>query len=145
MTREEMVDKLNSLIKVDVDASRAYGHAIEEIDAQDVRQQFTKYRSDHDRHITDLSHMVRELGGKPTEIAPDIKGYLLEGFTAIRSKIGTHGSLNAMLTNEKLTNKMYKDAMSWDLSQEAKSLIERNYGDEQRHLHYIEQKLLVRA
>jgi hypothetical protein len=50
-----------------------------------------------------------------------------------------------METNEKLTNKKYKEACEKDLPLHVKDLMQRNYEDEQVHLAYVEQQLHVRA
>lgn len=141
MTNQEMTDKLSSLMKVDIDASKSYGQAIEEIDIADVREQVTKFRNDHERHITDITNMIRELGGTPPSYSRDMRGFFLEGFTAIRSLTGTAGALKSLATNEKVTNHEYGQAMSWELSPPARELVERNYNDEKRHLQYIEQAI----
>jgi rubrerythrin len=145
MDNKEMADNLGSLYKLDIDASRAYGQAIEEIEHADIRMKLSEFRNDHERHIDELAAAIRELGEVPPERSPDFKGYLIEGFTALRSKTGTEGALKAMQGNEKLTNKKYGDARSWALTPTARSLIEKNYEDERRHLEYIEVVLESRS
>ena len=52
------------------------------------------------------------LGGNPPKRSVDLKGLLLEGFTALRSVTGTEGALKAMQSNEKTTNKKYQEALA---------------------------------
>ncbi|MEW5804039.1 MAG: ferritin-like domain-containing protein [bacterium] len=141
MTNQEIVDRLSSLMKLDIDAVKSYGQAIEEIDISDVRQQVTQFRDDHNRHITDLSNMIREFGGTPPRYSVDMRGFFMEGFTAIRSLTGTAGALKALHTNEEITNKGYLDAHSLEMSPSVMELIEKNFADEQRHLSYITQAI----
>jgi rubrerythrin len=69
---------------------------------------------------------------------------MIEGFTAIRSMSGTEGALKAMRSNEKTTTQTYQKAQGLQVSDEIKVLLRRNWEDEERHLHYIEQVLAER-
>ncbi len=144
MGHQETIDTLKDLIQLDFDASRAYDQAIEEIDVPSIRNQLIQYRSDHERHISNLSALLRRMGETPPEPSRDIKGFLIEGFTAIRSMTGTEGALKAMETNEKLTNKRYSQATSISMPTDVADQVERNFQDEQQHLQYIEQALTGR-
>jgi hypothetical protein len=81
------------------------------------------------------------MGGTPPDPSPDFKGFLIQGFTAIRSATGTEGALRAMELNEKLTNRNYSEAVGWDWTPEAKILVEKNFSDEKIHLEYIQSNL----
>lgn len=137
MAEEKLVDQLNSLIQLDIDAVHAYDQAIAQIDDQVIKSKIQTFQDDHRRHVADLSNEVRALGGTPTEFSRDFKGFLIEGFTALRSATGTDGALKAMKQNEELTNKTYREAVSWELSPTARAIVEKNAGDEELHLRYI--------
>jgi uncharacterized protein (TIGR02284 family) len=141
MTHEEIIDELNDLIKLDFDAVQAYNQAIEEIDVPTIRNELTSFRTDHERHVTELTNIVRRYGGEPAEQSRDVTGFLIEGITAVRSKMGTEGALNAMRSNEQLTNREYQNAVSLDLPMDILAELEANFFDEQRHLQYIEQTI----
>jgi rubrerythrin len=138
MNKQEIIDMLIELAQLDFDATRAYEQAMENIDVPSIHKQIAGFRDDHIRHIADLSAEIDRLGGKPPEISADIKGFILEGFTTIRSLTGTEGALKAMRGNELLTNSSYSSAFSADLPPDVKKVVERNYDDEKRHLRYIE-------
>lgn len=143
MDRDDAIDKLGDLLKLDVDAANAYDEAIEKIDEQDIRMQLGRYRDDHRRHVSELTGLIREMGGEAPEPDRDFKGVLIEGMTQLRSAMGTDQALKAMRQNEKLTNRMYEDAMGWEVSTDAHEFIRRGYEDERKHLAYIEQALSV--
>ena len=85
---------------------------------------------------------MRRLGDEPVELSRDFKGFLIEGFTALRSVTGTEGALKAMQGNEKLTNKRYEDALNIvGLPEDVLDIIRRNREDERGHLEYIERTL----
>jgi uncharacterized protein (TIGR02284 family) len=145
MTNKEIADFLGTLVQLDFDATKAYDEAIDNIDDPAIKSNFEQFRADHQRHIVDINAEIYKLGEEPRELSRDIKGFLIEGFTAIRSLTGTDGALKAMDGNEKLTNKKYKAAIEKDVPWDIKDLLERNYEDEQHHLAYIDQQLHVRA
>lgn len=142
MERAELIDQLNSLIKLDVDAVEAYGQAIKHIKYDDIRQQLTDFQDDHRDHISNLSAVVREFGGEPVKPSPDFKGYLIEGFTALKSITSTKGALEAMETNEKLTNRKYEEAAAMKMPSHVQKIILHNLSQEQRHLHFIQDVLI---
>lgn len=133
-----LVRKLNDLIQLDFDAIVSYHHAIEHCDDAHVRYDLEQFRGDHARHITDLGRVIRALDGTPIEAHRDLKGLVLEGLTTVRSLGGTLAALRAMRTNEKLTNRTYRQAASCALAPLARVVIDQNFADEQRHLAVIQ-------
>jgi len=144
MRNEDIISTLNDLLQLDVDAVHAYEQAIDNIDDQQVAARISEFRDDHERHIRDLGDAVTMLGGTPVEPSRDVKGFFIEGFTAIRSATGTEGALEAMRTNEVLTNNKYDKALEDELPEQVRSLVERNRDDERRHLQYIDDVLAGR-
>ena len=137
-------EEINSLIQLDIDAVEAYDQAIKNTDHGEIRANLQRFQKDHESHIETLSKELKKLGEKPPERTKDIKGFLIEGFTAIRSLTGTEGALKAMLMNEKLTTKTYHDALDCDTPAPVKDIIRKNYEDEKRHLKYIQEALDTR-
>src|SRR5688572_22845981 len=107
MIDKEIEKLINNLIQIDIDASYAYEKAIDAIEEQDIRAHLEKFKSDHLRHIENLSTLLKELGGTPIKHETDLKGKIIEGMTWLQGIMGTKGALNAMVTNEKITNKKY--------------------------------------
>jgi uncharacterized protein (TIGR02284 family) len=144
MSQKKMVEKLNELIALDYDAVGAYEAAIKRMDVEFLRMRLREFQQDHERHIQGLSQAVQRLGGKPRE-KPDTKGFILKGFTAATSMMGTEAALQAMRGNELLTNRTYRSVLEEEWSEDIRSIIERNYRDEQRHLAFIEESLRNRV
>ncbi|WNG62438.1 ferritin-like domain-containing protein [Archangium gephyra] len=143
MDLNKMMDRLNDLIALDIDAVGAYEAAINRIDVESLRMSLREFQQDHVRHIQDLTRVVVTLGGTP-RTKPDVKGFILKGFTAVTSMMGNEAALQAMRGNEMLTNRTYQAALEVEWSDEARAIIERNYSDEQRHLAFIENALRTR-
>lgn len=141
LSGKELCNKLEKLVQLDIDAIHAYDQAIEKTDVESIRNQLTDFKRDHERHVSDLSEVIRSNGGEAPVFSRDFKGFIIEGFTALRSATGTEGALKAMQGNEKLTNSRYDDALSWDVPQDVKDILLRNREDERRHIEYIERCL----
>jgi uncharacterized protein (TIGR02284 family) len=139
----KLLERLNDLIALDIDATEAYSAAIQRIDDSDVRRQLGEFRADHQRHVRDLSAVVARYGGQ-ARAKPDMKGFILKGFTAISSSMGDGVALRAMQGNEQLTTRTYEKALEETWPDDVRELIVQNYGDEQRHLAAIEQIIRLR-
>jgi len=144
MDKKETVKGLASLIQLDIDAMHAYLQAIKNIDYTPIREQLGTFLEDHERHAVELSKGVRSLGAEPPEFSRDFKGFVIAGFTSLMSAAGTGRALEAMRSNEKLTNRKYREALDLGLPGDIRPLVGSNYADEQRHLAYIEQMLAER-
>ena len=138
MNSKEMAKELFDLAQLDVDAMHAYSTAISSIDVPMVRETMIRFREDHERHVNQLSVTIRNFGGTPPSLSPDFKGFMIQGMTAVRSATGTEGALMAMKTNEALTNRTYARALKLGFPADVLELLQRNFVDEQRHLHTIE-------
>lgn len=145
---DEAVEKIRDLIHLDIDAVMAYGEAISRIERphDDIRAQLVAFQQDHERHIRELSQVLKEVGHEPPARRPDFKGYLIEGMTALRSALGTEQALKAMRQNELLTNRRYKDADHFPgLPTRVHEIVRRNRQDEEVHLDWITRALQGRV
>jgi demethoxyubiquinone hydroxylase (CLK1/Coq7/Cat5 family) len=143
MNAESYIKQLCDLSQLDIDAVNAYETALKHIDDPKIHQEIEQFRQDHLTHVKDLNNLIQKYGGTPPEFTKDLKGYGIEMMTALRSIVGMKGALKAMKTNEILVNKKY--AQSFEntgiFPEDIRSLIQKNYGDEKRHLTYIEDAL----
>jgi uncharacterized protein (TIGR02284 family) len=142
MDTNEIREKLNDLMHLDVDAVNAYREAIERIRDADIGMHLQEYMRDHQRHVDELRLLVTGLGGEPEEAKPDIKGFLIKGMTQLRSSMSDEQALKAMHQNEEVTTRAYRDAVGWtDVPDDVREVLARAYRDEQRHIAYIEERL----
>lgn len=141
MNRDDILDNLEKLIHLDVDATHAYDQAIKNVNEQIIKEKLIQFQADHRKHIDLLSAKMLELGGTPPELTSDFKGFIISGFTALRSLTGTKGALEAMETNEKLTNSRYEEACKKDFPADILSIMQSNYADEQRHLSFVREAI----
>ena len=133
----EVIECLNDLTQLDMDAIEAYDQALKNIETSNIHEKLESFKNDHKQHIIDLARVVKNLHGEPIGPGKDFKGFIIKGMTAIQSAMGEKSALKAMQSNEELTNKTYAKALEKDLPPEAKLIVEKNYRDEQEHLKYI--------
>jgi Domain of unknown function (DUF2383) len=143
---EDLLKKLHSLAQLDRDAVAVYDDALSRVTDMDVKTHFTEFRDEHEHHVTEISAAITRLGGTVTELKVDAMGTVAEWVVKFRSMMGEKGPLHAMHTAESYHNSRYKEAVGWvvedaDLSSELQAF----YGEEQRHLKYIEERLAVKA
>lgn len=141
MERKDLIHELKSLCQLDIDAVHAYDECLHHIDLPDVKNKITHFKADHERHIKDISAFIRSYDEEPPKFSPDLKGYMLDVFSKIRSLSGTEGALKSLKSGENLTNRRYSDAVALDFPPNIKSVIEKNYADERRHLSYVEEAI----
>jgi uncharacterized protein (TIGR02284 family) len=141
MNRDDILNNLEKLIQLDVDATHAYDQAIKNVNEQVIKDKLIQFQADHRRHIDLLSAKVLELGGTPPELTSDFKGFIITGFTALRSLTGTKGALEAMETNEKLTTSKYEEASKKDFPVDILTIVQSNLSDEQRHLSFVREAI----
>ncbi len=145
MNEKNLIEALSNLVQLDIDAVHAYDQALKEIDDAIIKDRLLKFQNDHRSHITGLSKQIEELGGQPPENSRDIKGYVIEAFTAIRSFTGLKGALKAIKTTEEITNRYYGEVVSWKAPSAAKEILRTYFSEEKVHLDYITSNLQAMA
>jgi uncharacterized protein (TIGR02284 family) len=134
---DEVLDTLNNLIELDYDAVEAYQAAVDKLNDPTSKQAFASFQNDHERHVTELSAVVRQLGGTPPEKA-DMKAILTQGKVILGSLMGDKSILQAMKSNEDDTNTAYERASARsDLAPETADVLSRGLADERRHREWI--------
>jgi uncharacterized protein (TIGR02284 family) len=143
LSYEQIVQQLNKVLQIDIDAVGAYQAAIEAINDLTIQNQLRQFMGDHERHVVELRALVFRFGGTPAE-KRDLKGMVQRGFTKVAGMVGTEATLRAMLQNEKATNAAYRKSVQEALPADVLEVLQRNFGDEQRHFAWIESALRTR-
>src|SRR5215475_8737245 len=99
ITTDKLIEELSDLIRFDHDAIGAYDEAIEKIDQTEIRTQLQQFRADHERHVVELSAIVRQHGGSPP-VKPGARGIIRKTMTKIAGLMGVEATMQAMRSNE---------------------------------------------
>jgi uncharacterized protein (TIGR02284 family) len=143
LSQQKIIDELNEVLQIDIDAVGAYQTAIDSINDFEIKRQLLQFKTDHERHVTDLNGLVLRFGGDPHK-RPDLRGVVRKGFTKVAGLVGIEATLRAMLSNERLTNDVYSRHVGKPFPPDVLEVLRRNYGDEQRHFAWIETALRQR-
>jgi uncharacterized protein (TIGR02284 family) len=140
---DKIIEELNELIRYDYDAIGAFDAALDDIRELHVRDPLVQFRGEHENHVSDLSEIVRRLGGDAAD-NPGIKGVIRKTMTKVAGLGGPELTLKALRANEEVLNKTYAHHLSLDFPDDIKEIIRRNYQDEQRHLAWVDSALRTR-
>lgn len=134
---ERAISVLNNLIQVDIDTHHTYIQAIKALKSQYAIKILCGFRDEHYQHIKALSNMVTAIGGIPPTFSRDFKGYVISGYTTIKTQGSDRSILKAMASNELLSAKYHNDALKVDLPGDVRIIIQKHLKEEEKHLEGI--------
>lgn len=140
---DKVINFVNELIALDLACAAAYEVSARACRDQEIRNKLLEFKGDHERHVAELSEVVRDMGGQPVERI-DAKGALIEGYTMLSSQEDRTAVL-AMKGNEELSNNAYASALAANLPGELRALVLRNFEDERRHMTWLRGAVVVRG
>lgn len=137
----EVVKLLKELIVLDLDAIEAYDAAVDRLATAGDRDQLVRFRQDHQRHVGELSELVRSFGEEPPGQA-DFRRILTMGKVVLAGLLDDESILRAMKSNEDDTNQAYERAVAHTgLPERVLPVLRANLGDERRHRAWIETRI----
>lgn len=142
MDTHDMVEKLASLMHLDIDAVEVYDEVLKHVSDETVSASFRAFKGEHEHHALVLRDAIKDLGEEPPPPKEDLMGRFAEIAMGVRSVTGDTGALHAMRTAEKHHNSVYADAQTWDVSDtDLRTTLAMFYEDEKRHLAFVEERL----
>lgn len=140
LNADSIIKKLTDVVELDYDAVAAYKEAIDRLDNASSKAKLQEFQKDHERHISDLSEVIRKEGGTPPD-SGDFKKVLTKGKVQLADLAGDDAILKAMKTNEDQTNSKYESMVEEDFPDHIHTLLKRGLEDERRHRTWIETTL----
>jgi bacterioferritin (cytochrome b1) len=133
---------LNDLLQLDHDAVHSYGLAIAELEASAYRETVRRFRSDHERHIAELTALITRHGGMPVNL-PHPTGVLklaTQGAGALGG--GDTHVLMAFRANERQARDKYARAAALgEWPADVTSVLRVAAADESRHYDWVDTTL----
>lgn len=129
--------ELNDLLQLDHDAVQAYTLAIRLLGNPDARRQLEEFRADHQRHIDELSQLVRSRDGVPIELPHLPSGVFKLAVQAIGAAGGDRAVLLAFKANERQVRDKYRRAARTPHPADVTSVLARAADDEARHYEWV--------
>jgi hypothetical protein len=145
MDNKEIIDKLSSLIKIDVDAISTYKKVIEKIPESEIKDHLVKFKNDHLIHVDSLKAAIKNLGGTPPQLDMDLKGIFLTGAVMLEQLFNAENALRVLKSAEEAINKEYDQSVTKELPVEIRSMLDIHNRDELEHLRYIANAINIRV
>jgi bacterioferritin (cytochrome b1) len=140
--QEDFGDVLKNLVELDFDAIEAYETAINRLENKEYRDKLKTFKADHERHIRELSALLRQHDIEPPSGPSLGKQWLTKGKVILANLISDATILKAMLSNEIDTNTAYARVSIHDnIWPDSKEIINRGLKDEKKHKKWLESVL----
>ena len=133
MSDAALAAELNDLLKLDHDAVQAYTLAIRQIESDEYKRQLEAFRGDHERHIDELTALVRSRGATPLELPHLPSGAFKLAVQAVGGVGGDRAVLLAFKANERQVRDKYRRAARAIHPADVTSVLARAADDEARH------------
>lgn len=130
----QLVAELNDLLQLDHDAVTAYDVAIRSVNSDTYRETLRSFRGDHERHIAELTRLIRDRDGAPVQFPHVPSGvFKLAVQQAGRLGRGDAAVILAFKTNERQSRDKYRRLAERTTDPEIAVVLGRAAADEARH------------
>jgi len=128
------IAELNDLLHLEHDAQLTYATAIKQIENEAYRRSLEEFKGDHDRHLTELTALIRVHGGMPMEFPHPESAPAKLATQAAGGLGGDRATLLAFKANERLSRDKYRRASGrGDFPGDVGEFLRRAAADEARH------------
>ena len=136
------IAELNDLLQLDHDAVQAYTLAIGALKNVGRRETLMRFRGDHERHVAELTRLVRRYGGTPVDAPHATTGPFKLAIQTLGTLGGDREIIVAYKTNERESRDRYsRAANNATYPADVRAMIEAAAGDEVRHYEWAESQL----
>jgi rubrerythrin len=128
-----LVAELNDLLQLDHDAIQAYNLAIRSLSVEAYRETLRSFRADHERHVEELTGLIRAHGGVPLQLPHIPTGAFKLAVQAVGAAGGDRAVLLAFKANERQVRDKYRRAAQRPHDPTVTSVLTTAADDEARH------------
>ncbi|HYH78136.1 MAG TPA: DUF2383 domain-containing protein [Longimicrobium sp.] len=136
-----LIAELNDLLRLDFDAIGAYTLAIAQVESTTYRETLQGFLADHERHVRELTELVRAAGGTPAESSHLSTGPFKLGMQALGAIGGDRATILAFKANEGESVAKYRAAAERPHAENVAEVLRRAARDEEKHYAWAESRL----
>jgi len=129
---------LIDLVELEYDTLEAYEAAINRLENEEYKNEFSSFKEEHLRHISEISTLLRGRELEPPVGPSTGKQWITKGKVVLGTLAGDLAILRAMRSNEIDTNTAYERLKThegvWPESQE---IMKQAFKDEQKHKKWL--------
>ena len=130
----KLIGELNDLLQLDHDAVAAYDVALASLQSAEYKDALRRYKSDHERHIAELTRLIHEHGGIGIQLPHVPTGvFKIAMQEAGNLGRGDVGVLLAFKANERQVRDKYRRVADHVSDAEVAVVVGRAAADETRH------------
>lgn len=130
---QALVVELNDLLRLDHDAIRAYGIARERLKGAGFRDVLERFTEDHERHLDEVTRLVRRYGGRPLELPGASAGSFQLEIEAVPAAAGDAELVLALKANARRARDAYRGLAQRAYPPEVAAVLRRAANDEAAH------------
>jgi hypothetical protein len=130
-----LVAELNDLLQLDYDAVAAYAVALNALDDPGYQDAVRRFKLDHERHIDELTELVRAYGGIPMSI-PHLSGVFKLAVQGVGAVGNDAAVITAFKSNEAQSRDKYRRAASRQHPPDVQAVLIKGARDEQHHFNW---------
>jgi rubrerythrin len=144
LSTEQIIAECAALIRYDYDAIGAYDEAIEALTDYGLRAKLIEFLGDHERHVSDLSAILRRLGGDAPD-KPGLGGLTRRTMDPVAGQGSVEGTLRALLRDEEVVAEAHRQRAGRELPEEVLAVVRRHEENEARHREWLRETLRSRS
>ena len=142
MADSALIAELNDILQLDHDALAAYSLAIKELDGVDYKAAVTQFRHDHERHVEELTALIKQRGGVPVQLSHQPTGIFKLAMQGLGAVGGDREVLLAWRTNERQARDKYARAAAMtEVPPDVHAVFQRGAAHEVRHYEWATRTL----
>lgn len=136
-TDARLIAELNDLLQLDHDALQAYTLAIKGLRNPTHRETLERFRSDHERHVRQLTELIEMHGGTPIQISHLPTGPMKLAVQAAGNLGNDREVLLAFKSNERQARDKYQRAALGEHPTEVSTVLHQAAADEETHYTWV--------
>jgi uncharacterized protein (TIGR02284 family) len=131
---KEYVSVVNDVIEICKDAEKGFHGAADAVKDPTLKSLFEEYSTQRAQFASELQSAVRRMGGNP-ETPSGVAGKLHSGWMAVKGAFTGHSEheiLEETERGEDLSLKTYREALSKEMPETLRSIVEKQYQEIQQ-------------
>jgi len=132
---------LQNLINYEIDSSFLLNQCFDNLKSKNIKENIAKMKEECEENIKTLSSLIQKYGGEVPSYEKDFKGFLMEGYAAMRGSLTDQGALKALHTNQKFILKAFESALDSRLPEDAKGKINEIVERKKENIKRIEKQI----
>lgn len=132
---EDAIDTLNNLLEICRDGEFGFGESAEHTKTQEVKSVFLQRAGDCRSAAAELEQLIVQMGGTPDE-GGTVSGAMHRGWVAVKGTLSGYSDLSMLEECERAEDvalAQYRKALTQNLPQHAKEVVERQAQGAQRN------------